>query len=42
VSVSGAFEFQNSQTRRVDRQGVSFQARLERGAGGWRIQAIHE
>jgi uncharacterized protein YjdB len=42
ATVTGAFEYRNSQTRRDERQPVSFRAQLERSADGWRIRSIHE
>ena len=38
--VTGAFEYRNTQSRRQERQPVSFRATLERGGGGWRITQI--
>lgn len=40
ATVTGAFEYRNTQTRRDERQPVSFRATLERGSGGWRITVI--
>jgi hypothetical protein len=40
ATVTGAFEYRNTQSRRQERQPVSFRATLERGGGGWRITQI--
>ena len=40
ATVTGAFEYRNAQTRREERQPVTFRATLERGGGGWRITSI--
>jgi uncharacterized protein YjdB len=40
ATVTGTFEYRDSQSRRDQRQPVSFHASLERSATGWRITSI--
>ena len=40
ATVTGTFEYRDSQSRREQRQPVSFHASLERSATGWRITGI--
>jgi len=41
AAVTGAIEYRNTQSRRDERQPVSFRAQLERVPDGWRIRSIH-